>query len=54
MLKTLGLEGDEQADLVNHGGPRQALHQFSEASMSNYVYFPEIVDHLHLALSVKI
>lgn len=32
MLQKLGLEGDEQADLVNHGGPRQALHQFSETA----------------------
>lgn len=32
LLQKLGLEGDEQADMVNHGGPRQALHQFSEAA----------------------
>lgn len=45
MLKTLGLEGDEQADLVNHGGPRQALHQFSEASYEQLrAGFPEIAD----------
>lgn len=27
-LGPLGLEGDEQADLIAHGGPDQALHQY--------------------------
>lgn len=48
-LEPLGLEGDEQADLVNHGGPRQALHQYSEASYEALkAAFPDLAERFTL------
>lgn len=47
VVEPLGLVGDEQADLEHHGGPRQALHQFSEASYAQLqTAFVEIADKL--------
>lgn len=41
-IDTLGLEGDEQADLKVHGGPEKAIHHYAAEHMQHWrTLFPE-------------